>query len=51
MIDVLTKKKHSLKIKGKGPFYYHLGYYFGHDDDSTLNVVPKKHIEKMVDFY
>ena len=50
LVDVLINK-HKFKLKGTGPISYHLGYYFGRDDDGTLHFSPRKCTKKMIDFH
>ena len=45
--NVLTNEN-SFKLIGTGPISHHLGCDFGLNDDGTLHLLHKNHIEKMV---
>ena len=47
VIDALTAKPHSFKLKGTGPVDFHLGCDYFREDDGTLCVGPRKYIERM----
>ena len=49
--NTLTSKPYEYKLKGVGPLTYHLGCNFERDEDGTLQVGPRKYIEKMMQWY
>ena len=47
IIDQLTAKPHSFKLKGTGPVKFHLGCDYFRDENNTLCAGPRKYIERM----
>ena len=47
LVDILTSK-HKFKLKGTGTISYYLGCDFVRDDNRTLNLSPRKDIEKLL---
>ena len=47
----IFKSKYQPKVKGDGPFTYHLGADYNHDLDETMVCQPKKNIEKLKETY
>ena len=47
IIDALTAKPHSFKLKGTGEVDFHLGCDYYREDDGTLCVGPRKYIDRM----
>ena len=45
------KKKYNLKLKGVGPFEYHLGCTYKKDPDGTLAADPRRYVNKILDSY
>ena len=50
IINIL-KSKYKLKVKGDGPFTYHLGADYYQDPDGTMVSQGKKYIEKLKETY
>jgi hypothetical protein len=51
LLDALSSKPYSFKLKGSGPITFHLGMDFFRDKHGTLCLAPKKYIEKMIANY
>ena len=51
LIDELTKGPFHFKLEGTGLLNFHLGCGFGRDEDRTLHLDPKQHIEKTLDSF
>ena len=47
----LQSPPYSFKLKGSGPMSFHLGCGFDRDEDGTLQMNPRKYIDKMVQGY
>ena len=45
------KKKYNLKLKGVGPFEYHLGCTYKKDPDRTLAADPRRYVNKILESY
>ena len=51
LIDQLMAAPHNFKLKGSGPFNFHLGCRFSQDKDGTLYIDPGKYIDRMMEAY
>jgi hypothetical protein len=51
LLDALSSKLYSFKLKGSGPITFHLGMDFFRDKHGILCLAPKKYIEKMIANY
>ena len=45
------KKRYNLKLKGVGPFEYHLGCTYKKDPDGTLAADPRRYVNKILESY
>ena len=43
--------KHNFKLKDTMPVSFHLGYDFTRDSNNELCLAPRKHTDKMTEFY
>ena len=50
-LKILQSEPYSFKLKGSGPFSFHLGCGFSRDKHGVLSMEPKECIEKMINRY
>jgi hypothetical protein len=45
------QEKYNFKLKGTGPFDFHLGQSFSRNDDGEMKISAKHYVDKMIDTY